>query len=317
MRASTARWSFPWRRVSCFPDAAELACRAADRLLEIAGAAERAERERVLESADPSEPPASPQPSEVERTAGELRQSAAALRLAFEDESADVVGSFEDLEHPYDRWTLAIRAVSPAEPFHEGFLFRLDSVAVLSASLFVGGDAFAALGELEIEERAPDGVTRVSVQSPFPYPDHMRIVALEGGYDLVEQTAVVLAEIARRLGGRTLGLFTSLRRMNQVAQRLSQLLQGEGIEILTPRRATDDPGALVDRFARARGGAVLLGARTFWQGLDIPGDALQAVVIEKLPFDVPTELRRRRERASAARGSTPSIASPWARCCST
>ena len=40
---------------------------------------------------------------------------------------------------------------------------------------------------------------------------------------------------------------------------------------------------------------MLLGARKFWQGLDIPGDALQAVVIEKLPFDVPTELRRRRE----------------------
>jgi ATP-dependent DNA helicase DinG len=40
---------------------------------------------------------------------------------------------------------------------------------------------------------------------------------------------------------------------------------------------------------------VLLGARTFWQGLDLPGPALQAVVIEKLPFDVPTELRRRRE----------------------
>jgi ATP-dependent DNA helicase DinG len=90
--------------------------------------------------------------------------------------------------------------------------------------------------------------------------------------------------------------------MNQVAQRLSQLLKGEGIEILTPRRAGDDPGGLVDRFARAKGGAVLLGARTFWQGLDIPGPALQAVVIEKLPFDVPTELRRRREHRLRSEG---------------
>jgi ATP-dependent DNA helicase DinG len=62
-----------------------------------------------------------------------------------------------------------------------------------------------------------------------------------------------------------------------------------------PRRATDDPGALVDRFRRARGGGVLLGSRTFWQGIDVPGPALEAVVIEKLPFEVPTELRRRRE----------------------
>jgi ATP-dependent DNA helicase DinG len=130
----------------------------------------------------------------------------------------------------------------------------------------------------------------------------MRVVALEGAHDPVEETARVLAQLARRLGGRTLGLFTSLRRMSAVAQRLSQLLRGEGIEVLTPRRASDDPRALVDRFARARGGAVLLGARTFWQGLDIPGPALEAVVIEKLPFEVPSELRRRREDRLRAEG---------------
>lgn len=112
---------------------------------------------------------------------------------------------------------------------------------------------------------------------------------------VVEETAKVLADLARRLGGRTLGLFTSLRRMNQVAELLDQDLRGEGFEVLAPRRASDDPAALVQRFTRAKGGAVLLGARTFWQGLDIPGEDLQAVVIEKLPFEVPTELRKRRE----------------------
>lgn len=245
-------------------------------------------------------------PSEVERAAGELRLAALGLRAAFrEDEDCETaVASFEGLEHPYDQWSLAIRAVSPADAFHENFLLRLDSVALVSASMFVGGDAFAAIGELEVEERRREGVTKVSVESPFPYSTHMRALALGegsgGSSDLVEQTALALATTARRLEGRTLGLFTSLRRMNQVAQRLQQLLRGEEIEILAPRRAGDDPRALVGRFVEAsasnRGGAVLLGARKFWQGLDIPGDALQAVVIEKLPFDVPTELRRRREQ---------------------
>ena len=78
-------------------------------------------------------------------------------------------------------------------------------------------------------------------------------------------------------------------------QLLDEALRGEGFDLLMPRRATDDPAALVQRFRQANGGCVLLGARTFWQGLDIPGEALQAVVIEKLPFEVPTELRRRRE----------------------
>src|SRR5690606_18552118 len=74
---------------------------------------------------------------------------------------------------------------------------------------------------------------------------------------------------------------------------LAERLRADGIEVLAPRRAADDPNALLERFAE--GGAVLLGARRFWQGLDLPGEQLQAVVIEKLPFEVPTELRRRRE----------------------
>jgi ATP-dependent DNA helicase DinG len=112
----------------------------------------------------------------------------------------------------------------------------------------------------------------------------------------------VLADVTRLLGGRTLGLFTSLGRMRDVCERLSERLRGEGYEILMPRRASDDPAVLVERFSRAGGGMVLLGARTFWQGLDISGPALQAVVIEKLPFEVPTELRKRREARIRAAG---------------
>jgi Rad3-related DNA helicase len=123
----------------------------------------------------------------------------------------------------------------------------------------------------------------------------MRAVALLPEGDLIEETTATLADLARALGGRTLGLFTSLWRMNQVADRLTERLRGDGIEVLAPRGAGDDPNALVERFRRG-GEAVLLGARTFWQGLDIPGPDLQALVIEKLPFEVPTELRRRREQ---------------------
>jgi ATP-dependent DNA helicase DinG len=139
----------------------------------------------------------------------------------------------------------------------------------------------------------PGYAVRVSIESPFPYAEHMRVVALEPGGELVEETAGTLASLARLLGGRTLGLFTSLRRMREVAELLGEKLRGEGFDVLARRRATDDPAALVQRFTRT--GGLLLGARSFWQGLDIPGPALQAVVIEKLPFEVPTELRKRRE----------------------
>jgi ATP-dependent DNA helicase DinG len=251
--------------------------------------------------ADPDAPT-----SALARVPAELRAAASALRLAFAG-AEDSVAAFEGVEAPWDRWRLVVRLVSPGEPFREQFLTRLHAFAGVSASVFVGGDAFAALGELGLgvgpERRPgatatdePDVLARletVSVPSPFPYSDHMRVVALEDPADLVGETAAVLADLARRLGGRTLGLFTSLRRMHDVAAQLAEALRDDGIEVLTPRRAGDDPNALVARFAN--GGAVLLGARRFWQGLDLPGDQLQAVVIEKLPFEVPTELRRRRE----------------------
>ena len=69
----------------------------------------------------------------------------------------------------------------------------------------------------------------------------------------------VLADLVRLLGGRTLGLFTSLRRMREVGELLSEQLRGEGFDILSPRRASDDPAALVERFTRADAGGVLLG----------------------------------------------------------
>ena len=224
-----------------------------------------------------------------------LRDAAGALELAFEGSDASVA-SFERIEPPYDRWTLSVRPVSPTEPFREALLERLKTFVGVSASLLIDGRALAALGELEIEASEAHRLERVSVPSPFPYADHMRVIALgpdPTAPDLVDATARTLHAVASRLGGRTLGLFTSLRRMHEVAERLAPQLAAEGLELITPRRASDDPAALLERFRR--GGAVLLGARRFWQGVDLPGEQLRAVVIEKLPFEVPTELRKRRE----------------------
>jgi Rad3-related DNA helicase len=263
-------------------------------------AAAAAERIDALVARIPAED--SPSPA-LARALGDLRDAARGLRLAFEGAGPDAVVAFEDVLPPFDRWRLVVRPVAPGADFDRELLSRLSSFAGVSASLFIGGDALAALGDLELEERSQHRLARISVPSPFDYRSHMRVVAMRGGADLVRETADVLEELARRLGGRTLGLFTSLRRMDQVADELAHRLRGEGLEVITPRRASDDPGALVARFVN--GGSVLLGARRFWQGIDIPGDALQAVVIEKLPFEVPTELRRRREARLAEHGVSP------------
>ena len=274
----------PLHAEKLFPDEGALAAQLAQQIESAAAAADDLAGDEDAES---------PRAAAVERASAELRAAAAALRGAFATASEAEVASFEQLDPPFDRWRLAVRQVAPARLFHERFAQKLEGIACVSASLFIADDAFAALGELELEQRGGAAALRVSIESPFPYAEHMRVVALEPAGDLVEETAETLADLARLLGGRTLGLFTSLRRMREVAELLGEKLRGEGFDVLAPRRASDDPSALVQRFTRS--GGVLLGARTFWQGLDIPGPALQAVVIEKLPFEVPTELRKRRE----------------------
>ena len=273
----------PLERGAGWQEPSRLAEVAADRLDAVAGEIVRLAEAARGEDAAP-----------LARAAADLRDAAAGLRRALLERADDAVAAFERVEKPWDRWRLAIRTVSLEAPFDERFLSDLSSLAGVSASVFIGGNAFASLGDLGVESRARDRLTRLSVPSPFPYVEHMRVVAFDRGHDLVEDTACALETLARRLGGRTLGLFTSLARMNQVAALLADRLRDDGIEVLAPRRASDDPHALVERF-RAGGPSVLLGARKFWQGLDIQGESLQAVVIEKLPFEVPTELRKRRQ----------------------
>lgn len=270
-----------------FVEAAQLAERTAERLEAVVTQAERLGEGREREDEEEADG--------VERAISDLLDSAKALRNAFFGGDEDAVAAFERLEAPFDRWRLAVRAVAPGEMFHERFADKLEALACVSASLFVQGDAMAALGELELESRHGVTAKRVTVESPFDYLSHMRVVAMDVRHDLVDETSEVIAELARLLGGQVLGLFTSLRRMREVSELLNEKLRGEGFDILMPRRASDDPAALVDRFSRVGAGCILLGARTFWQGVDIRGPALQAVVIEKLPFEVPTELRKRRE----------------------
>jgi Rad3-related DNA helicase len=236
----------------------------------------------------------------LKRAEEDLLLGASALRRVFTS-GEESVASFSRVTAPYDHWKLSVRQVSLAELFEDGFLAQLDSFAGVSATLFVEGDPFAALGELALDAWAEERATRVAVPSPFPYAERMRVAAMRSRGQLVEEMTTVLTLLARRLGGRTLGLFTSLRRMQETAEALRHALRGEGIEVLVPRGAGDDPAALVERFRREER-AVLLGSRTFWQGVDLPGEDLQAVAIEKLPFEVPTQLRKRREERLRAMG---------------
>ena len=122
-----------------------------------------------------------------------LLDAASGLRKAFGSDNHDYVGAFEGLDTPYDRWSLVLRPIAPGEDFRNQFLGRVEGLAVVSATLFVGDDDHAALGEVGLgASDLPDSWSHV-VGSPFPYDRAMRVVAIDGDSEIVEETAQTIA----------------------------------------------------------------------------------------------------------------------------
>ncbi len=142
----------------------------------------------------------------------------------------------------------------------------------------------------------------LDVGSPFDHPRSgilyvARHLPPPGRDGLAEAYLDELAELITAAGGRTLGLFSSMRAARQAAGEL----RGR-IEFPLLCQGDDPTSQLVSKFA-ADEASCLFGTLSLWQGVDVPGSALQLVVIDRIPFPRPDDpLASARQRAVAARG---------------
>ncbi|MBS0446400.1 MAG: ATP-dependent DNA helicase [Proteobacteria bacterium] len=127
--------------------------------------------------------------------------------------------------------------------------------------------------------------------SPFDYAEHARLYVPRGmpkpndpGH--LPSVAMLASRCARALGGRTFVLTTTLRALPVIADRLRELLADDEIEVLVQGQSSKRQ--LTQSFL-ARPRSVLVGSQSFWEGIDIPGEALQCVLIDKLPFPPPND----------------------------
>lgn len=139
------------------------------------------------------------------------------------------------------------------------------------------------------------------VDSPFDYARQAalyvpRPFAEAGSPTHSAEVARLALDAAQRLGGRTLVLTTTLRALHAIGDTLQQSLGLFGeLDVLVQGQAPKL--ALIERFvaagegkgASAGRGCILVASATFWEGVDLPGDALQLVVIDKLPFPPPDD----------------------------
>ena len=151
-----------------------------------------------------------------------------------------------------------------------------------------------------------DDASRLVVGSPFDYPRHARIwvprpFPKPNEASHPSTVGALAARLASQLGGRTFVLTTTLRVLPVIAD----ALRAAAPQLTVLVQGTEPRRTLLSRFGQGLN-AVLVGSQTFWEGIDVPGDALQCVVIDKLPFPPPNDpLVQARVRALRAAGRDP------------
>lgn len=165
---------------------------------------------------------------------------------------------------------------------------RPDQAWVLtSATLSVNGDFGHFVRQLGLWD-----ATTARWESPFDYPEQgvlyvPKTLPLPNSPVFNEKFVEVLLPLIQASRGGVLVLCTTLRSVDRIADLFETRFEDLGIDRLLLRQGESSRRVLLERFQQGR--AVLVGSASFWEGIDVPGDALTLVAIDKLPFAPPDD----------------------------
>ena len=165
-------------------------------------------------------------------------------------------------------------------------LGRPSATVLTSATLAAAGDFRFTAERLGLGESHGMPYHAVSYPSPFPLERQMRawVAPADRAAEADAIASVVLALAAT--GRNQLVLFTAHDRLRRVRERLRAQLPADQILLA---QEWDGPATRVSERFREHRGAVLLGVQSLWEGVDFPGEALEILVVAKLPFSVPDD----------------------------
>jgi ATP-dependent DNA helicase DinG len=188
--------------------------------------------------------------------------------------------------------------IDPTKPLAAAVLRDADGVIITSATLKDRPpevpDDWSNAEMRTGAAHLPYAVKRASFESPFDYAKATRImVVTDVNRDDMDQLAAAYRELFKASGGGALGLFTAISRLRAVHQRLALPLAEAGFTLYAQHVDPMDTGTLVDMF-RAERDACLLGTDAVRDGVDVPGDSLRLIVLDRVPWGTPSILERAR-----------------------
>ncbi|MCL6741916.1 ATP-dependent DNA helicase [Sphingomonas sp. RB56-2] len=187
--------------------------------------------------------------------------------------------------------------LDPTRPFARTVLEPAHGVLVTSATLR-GSDGWPSAEERTGALHLGNPVGHFEAASPFDYAAQAEVlIVTDIGRNDIAALAGAYARLIESAEGGTLGLFTAIQRLRGVHARIADRLARAGLPLLAQHVDPIDTGTLVDIF-RDDPHASLLGTDALRDGVDVPGESLRLVVMERVPWPRPTVLHAARKLAS-------------------
>ncbi len=193
------------------------------------------------------------------------------------------------------------------KPLAEWVYPNLKTVAMTSATLTVQNKFDFLFNRIGLDLVTDRNIDRAVLSSPFDFQEQALLcvpddIPAPGSDAFLDESILCIRNVLEATGGHAFVLFTSFHALNAAYTRLEKELRAQGITPLKQGAAARTQ--LLERFRRDVS-SVLFATDSFWEGVDVPGAALQCVILARLPFRVPTEpiLQARTETVEQSGGN--------------
>jgi len=213
------------------------------------------------------------------------------LQILTDANDSDMIFWFEmDKKGNEKSVELSCTPLNISEKLYDSIYKNLNSIVLTSATLKISNSFDYFKNRIGVTYFDKTNVATVSVGSPYDYDKQMKFIVYtpsETGFNSYNSNSDMIVKLAQEVEKGIMFLFTSYTSLKRVYNNVLPEFKKMGVKLLAQGTGTSRT-ALLNQF-KSEKKSVLFGTDSFWEGVDVRGEALQILIIEKIPFAVPSE----------------------------